>query len=182
MRVLGIDCGLKTGWAVVENGKVLESGTEDFNPRRGSSYGTLFMEYRRWLSQMIQPMRPGETRCYDLIVYEQSHMRGGAATELQINMSGRVQEIAAAMKIEYIAVRSSTLKKYFTGKGNASKEEMMAKAEQFIGRAPEDDNEADGVALAMNGYDKLKGGEEMLSDEPDVPEGEVGSDTAKDLV
>lgn len=156
MRVLGIDCGLSTGWAIVEDGKVVESGVEDFRPKRGSSNGVLFLEYRRWLSQMVQPKRPGEKRHHDLIVYELSHMRGGAATELQINMTGRVQEIAAGMNTEFVAVHSGTLKKETIGKGNASKDEMKKWSEQFLGRAPEDDNEADAVALATYGCNKYE--------------------------
>ena len=158
MRILGLDCGLSTGWCILEKGKVVESGVEDFRPRRGSSNGMLFLEYRRWLSMITLPMPGKETKkkAFDLIVYEQSHQRGGAPTELQTNMTGRVQEVGAAMKIPFTAVHAATLKKETTGKGNASKEDMKKWASRFLGRVCEDDDEADAIALAKWGYDHYK--------------------------
>lgn len=152
MRILGIDCGLKTGWCVWDKGKVVESGVEDFRPRRGSSNGMLFLMYRKWLSEMTLP--PGirtQTKAFDLIVYEQSHMRGGAATELQVNMTGRVQEIAAGMKIEFVAVHTGALKKFALNKGKGSKADMVKAASRILGRECEDDNEADAIFCAKWG-------------------------------
>jgi hypothetical protein len=168
----------------VEKGNVIESGTEDFRPRRGSSNGTLYMEYRRWLSMMVPPTRKGQDPCFDLIVYEMSHQRGGAATEHAMNMTGRVQEIAAAIGIEVLGVHTATLKKETVGKGNASKQDMVNWAQRILGRAPEDDNEADGIALAMWGHeryaeieDKAEPDSEGAESSPENPEsGEAGGD------
>ena len=158
MRILGIDCALITGWCIMEKGRVVESGVEDFKPRRGSSNGMLFLEYRRWLSMIMLP--PGsrtQTKAFDLVVYEASQgYKSGAAAELQMNMTGRVQEIAAAMKIEFVSVPPTTVKKELTGKGNASKDLMKKFAAKILGRECEDDNEADAVALAKWGYDNYE--------------------------
>ena len=156
MRILGLDCGLKTGWCIFEKGKVVESGVEDFKPRRGSSNGMLFLEYRRWLSMIMLPKPGQETKkkAFDLIVYEQSHMRGAAPTELQVNMTGRVQEIAAGMKIDFVPVHTATLKKSATDKGKASKEDMKKAASRILGRVCESDDEADAVLLAQYGWDE----------------------------
>jgi len=110
----------------------------------------LYMEYRRWLSQIMLPIHAEKKpKPFDLIVYEESHQKGQAAREMLTNMTGRIQEIAAAKKIEYVGIPASTLKKNMTGKGNASKEDMMKIAAKFLGRVCEDDNEGDAICMAM---------------------------------
>lgn len=159
MRVLGLDSGLRTGWAIVEDGKLLESGVEDFVPRRGNSYGILFMEFRKWLSQMIRLAEMDEKHSYDLIAYEQSHLRGGAATEINLGMTTRIEEKAAEVKIECVAVHTQTLKLHTTSKGNATKAAMIAWAQTKLQeRDIIDDNEADAIALAFYGYQEYKNG------------------------
>lgn len=49
-------------------------------------------------------------------------------------------------KIPYEGVPVGTIKKYATGKGNASKE-MMIEGVKALGYDPVDDNEADAIAL-----------------------------------
>ncbi len=49
-------------------------------------------------------------------------------------------------QIPYQGVPVGTIKKHATGKGNASKEEMVASA-RVRGHTPVDDNEADALAL-----------------------------------
>lgn len=144
MKVLGLDTATKTGWAIFDSasGRIIESGVQDFAKRRGESNGLMFLRFRKWLSQIIDTARP------DLIAYERAHHRGGAATEIGVNLTGRVQEAAAINGIEYASVQANSLKLWATGKGNAGKPEMIAAARKLIGRAPIDDNEADAVMIA----------------------------------
>lgn len=146
--ILALDCATKTGFALVKDGKIIESGTMDFSKRRGESNGAMFLRFRQWLSVTLQ-RTPGVS----LLVYEQAHHRGGAPTEVGVNMTGRVQEIGAAMGIEYVPVETRTLKKWATGKGNADKEAMIAASVKYLGRQPEDDNEADAVLMAMYAHE-----------------------------
>jgi len=67
-----------------------------------------------------------------------------------------VQAWCAEHGIEHAAVHSATIKKHATGKGNAGKQEMVA-AMQALGFRPEDDNEAD--ALALLDWAIVQGGE-----------------------
>jgi len=146
VKILGIDAATKTGWAFISrSGEIEESGVQDFAKRRGESNGMLFLKFRKWLSELITTCKP------DLIVYERAHHRGGAATEICVNLSGRIQELAAANGIEHSIVETTSLKKWATGKGGAGKEQMIAAAEKFLGRPPIDDNEADAVLVALWG-------------------------------
>ena len=147
MMILGLDCATRTGWALLKDGKVYESGVTDFSKTRGESNGAMFLKFRRWLSLMLD-MQTG-TNDIKLVSYEQAHHRGGGATEIGVNLTGRVQETCAEYGIEYVSVHTGTLKKFATGSGAASKELMMSTAAGHLHRQPVDDNEADAVHLAL---------------------------------
>jgi crossover junction endodeoxyribonuclease RuvC len=141
VRLLALDLGTRTGWALLENGRV-ESGVETFDVKRGESPGMRYLNFNRWLEAIVsvghQP---------DLIVYEQSHQRGGAATEVAAGFATRVQEFCARLAIEHAAVHTATLKKWTTGKGNADKAAMLAAVARRWGRRVDTDDEADAIAL-----------------------------------
>jgi len=143
MRIIAIDTATKTGWATIDGGRVVESGVQDFTRRRGESTGMLFLKFRKWLTELVEAFPP------DVVVYEQSHHRGGAATEIGVNLTGRVQEIATENGLEYASVHTSSLKKWVTGSGTASKADMIEAAKEVLGRDPIDDNEADAVHIGM---------------------------------
>ena len=136
MNILAIDTGTKTGWAIDCNG-MEESGVQDFSLKRGESAGMRFFNFRVWLERMLNkfPVK--------LVVYEQSHHRGGAATMVSVGMTTRIQEICEIRDVKYTPVHSATLKKFATGKGNAPKERMLELAIETWGAQIIDDNEAD---------------------------------------
>lgn len=283
--ILAIDAATKTGWALIREGRVYESGVQDFSKRRGESNGAMFLRFSSWLRQVwfngtatddfIEREKlawaagffdgEGHTGCTqayskeyekvdgavsiltsdrismqvsqvdlkclerfvdaiggvgtingpykdkretsspiymwrvsgvnrvelvieklwpwlsdvkkkqaelaigakisnmrrfsgiqerNLIVYELAHHRGGAATEICVNLTGRVQEFATLYCIECAAVHTGTLKKWATGFGNAGKGEMMDRAAEILGRPPMDDNEADAVLMGMYAVDE----------------------------
>ena len=101
--ILALDCATKTGWAIVKDGKIYESGVQDFSKRRGESNGAMFLKFRRWLKNLLD-------EDVNLVIYEQSHHRGGAATEIGVNLTGRVQEACAEGEVEYVSTHTATLK------------------------------------------------------------------------
>ncbi len=143
MIILAIDAATKTGWCILKDGKVYESGTMDFSKKRGESNGAMFFRFRNWLNMILYSVK------VDFISYEQAHHRGGAATEICVNLTGRIQEACAERNIEYVAIHSGTLKKWATGHGKAEKGSMMERAGELLGRAPIDDNESDAVLMAF---------------------------------
>lgn len=140
--ILGLDVATKTGWCLMRDGQVYESGVQDFSRRRGESNGAMFLRFRTWLNSLIDQAEP------KIVIYEQAHHRGGAATEIAVNLTGRVQEACAEQAIEYATVHTATLKKWACGHGKADKGQMMARAVTYLGRKPLDDNEADATLIA----------------------------------
>ncbi len=139
MNILALDCATRTGWACLLDGNI-ESGVQDFTKKRGESNGILFMRFNKWLRE-ITPFN------VQVIAFEQAHHRGGAPTEICVGLTTRVMEFAASIDAEYMAVHSASIKRQATGKGKASKADMMLWFERTVGRPAIDDNEADARAL-----------------------------------
>lgn len=145
--ILAIDAATKTGWCLIKDGKIYESGVQDFSKRRGESNGAMFLRFRNWLSRLMDLN-------VKFVVYEQAHHRGGAATEICVNLTGRVQEACAEKGVEYATVHTGTLKKWACGSGKADKDQMMARAVALLGRPPLDDNEADACLMGAWAYEE----------------------------
>ena len=150
MNILALDTATKTGWATFFDHRV-SSGVQEFGLRRGESAGMRFLRFRAWLKKMAE-YAPGKI---DLIVFEQAHHRGGAATQLCVGLVTDVLAFAADIEAETMPVHTGTLKKWATGKGNAGKDEMKLEARKR-GYKPIDDNEADACLLLEYAMDSLR--------------------------
>lgn len=147
VNLLALDLATRSGWALLEHGRI-ESGVETFDVKRGESSGMRYIRFNRWLDDMLWPTPPihRDRPRVELIVFEQAHQRGGAATEVAAGFATRVLECCARHTIEHAAVHTATLKKFTTGRGNADKAAML----EAVGRRwrrVETDDEADAVAL-----------------------------------
>ena len=138
-NILALDLATKTGWAT--NLPCREGGVVNFDSKRGDSPGVRFLRFSHWLKEIIGWAKP------NLVVYEQAHHRGGAATELAVGYSTHMQSVLTELDIEYASCHTGTLKKYATGKGNASKDEMVAACRKRYCVEPRDDNHADALHL-----------------------------------
>lgn len=134
MKILALDMATVTGWAT-NNPEM--SGVENFKKRAGESRGMLFIRFESWLRDMISCYGP------DLIVYERPHARGRAANEVLNGLLALLTMACTTNTVQYTDCPSTTLKKHATGRGNASKADMMVAYREKWGAIPQDDNEAD---------------------------------------
>jgi len=146
--VLALDCGTKTGWAALRDAKI-ESGVQLFDLRRGESAGMRWLRFDAWLWELYKWFP------FTLIVYEQAHHRGGAATAVGVGFTTKILEFAALRKCETMPVHTATLKKFTTGGGKADKEEMKRAIARRWEKLFLDDNEADAYALLRYAMEEL---------------------------
>lgn len=149
MRLLALDLGTTTGWAVGEfsacepnTKKHLKSGSKSFKPTRYESHGMRYVKFLALLKELhVQ---------FDLksCVYEEVRKHIGTdAAHIYGGFVATLQTWCIENDIEYRGVPVGTIKKHITGKGNAGKEDVIMAVKQKLNIFPKDDNEADAIAL-----------------------------------
>lgn len=133
MNILALDLGTKTGYATAD-----ESGVEAFHEE---TLGGKLARFMMWVDATLLDYQ------VELVAYEQPHFRGGPATRLLLGMAGIVEAKCAEKGIRCESVHSATLKKWATGNGRASKDEMRGAAQKFSDKAWIDDNEVDAYLM-----------------------------------
>jgi len=150
IRIVGIDPGTRCGFALLEGDRVIASGEWDLTPRRYESSGMRFVKFERSLGEMFDILnRHNKTKT--VVAYEEvrRHMGTDAA-----HIYGGLVAIIQAMCIkldalEYLGIPVGTVKKQATGKGNASKEDMIAAARKHWPHLPiSSENQADALWIA----------------------------------
>lgn len=114
MRVLGLDLGKKTGWAIYDGG-VLESGAFDLSgePER-------LQVYRRWFALANDILCTNED--IDCIVFEDPRFNRGFS--YIPGMTAMLTVLADEEGIPIFPATVQEVKMHATGKGNASKDQM----------------------------------------------------------
>lgn len=142
MNVLALDLGTTTGWALGGNERTVTSGTVSFKPGRFEGGGMRFLRFRGWLDEFLRCAGP-----IGAVYFEE--VRRHAGVDAAHAYGGFLATLTAwceAASIPYAGVPVSTIKRHATGKGNADKAAMIAAA-RTRGFAPQDDNEADALAI-----------------------------------
>jgi crossover junction endodeoxyribonuclease RuvC len=138
--LLALDLGTTTGYKV-GYAKSAVSGTFDLRPSRWEGGGMRGVKFRTKLNEMHAAFTI--TR----VVYEEVHRhRGTDAAHIYGGLLMILTSWCEENSIPYEGVGVGTIKKFWTGKGNADKAAMIAEAERR-GFSPSDDNEADAIAL-----------------------------------
>jgi len=137
MNILAIDPATQLGFAH-NKGKTLKHGSESFHNKKWDGAGARFLKFKAWLESFEE---------LDCIVYEAveahtstyaAHAYGGWVAVLQAFCEER--------SIPYTGYPVGTIKKSFTGNGNASKKMMVDEARNR-GHNVVDDNAADACAI-----------------------------------
>ena len=139
-RILALDLGTTTGWAVGYPGNVM-SGVWNLKPQRFEGGGMRFVRFHEHLHKLVQALGFHE------VVFEEVRAHKGVdAAHVYGGLMATLTRWCEETGTPYAGVPVGEIKKYWTGKGNANKSQMIAAAEA-LGFKPVDDNEADALAL-----------------------------------
>ena len=141
--LLALDLATKCGWALGAGKAKPRHGTAEFVNKKWDGAGVRFIKYEAWLRSMLTDHE------VDLVVFEgvRAHLASAVdAAHLYGGWLTLTQKICEEMAVPYTAFGVTEIKKFWTGKGNAKKEDMIAEARKR-GLDPEDDNAADALAI-----------------------------------
>jgi hypothetical protein len=141
VRLLALDLGTHTGYAIGGKGEPTLSGCLDLRPRRFEGGGMRFVSFRGHLQNLLAGV--------GLVVFEEvrrhlgtdaAHIYGGLVAILTSECENRY--------IPYQGIPIGTIKRHATGKGNADKPAMLASARaKWTDRRIDTDDEADALWL-----------------------------------
>jgi Holliday junction resolvasome RuvABC endonuclease subunit len=139
---LALDLGTTTGFACGEPGiGAIVSSTWNLKPARFDGGGMRYVKFRQRLDELHAAMG------FEIVYFEEVRRHAGTdAAHVYGGLMATLQSWCEDKKIAYSGVPVGTIKKFWTGKGNAPKDVMIAKARER-GFEPDDDNEADALAL-----------------------------------
>ncbi len=146
--VLALDLGTTTGWAVHLADNSVTHGFINFKPQRFEGGGMRYLRFRRWLDEVLaatadQSLSSG----LGAVFFEEVRRHLGVdAAHVYGGLLATLTAWCEHHRIPYQGVPVGTIKRHATGKGNASKAEVIA-AIQAAGHMVTDDNEADALAV-----------------------------------
>lgn len=145
-NVLALDLATRCGWAYAMRDGKQRSGTELFKPGRLDHNGQRWAQMRAWLSEVAREM--GEIH----VVYYEDVKRhvSNLSARVYFGYLAILEAWCAANNVRLVGVGVGTIKKHFTGFGNATKEDMIAEAKRR-GFKVIDDNHADALAILSYG-------------------------------
>jgi Holliday junction resolvasome RuvABC endonuclease subunit len=142
--LLCLDLGTSTGWALRSECGSITSGSVHFKPGRFEGGGMRYLRFKHWLTETKN--LSGQIGA---IYFEE--VRRHAGVDAAHAYGGFLAHLTAWCEhhgIPYEGIPVATIKKSATGKGNADKKAVIA-AVQSKGFHPQDDNEADALALLL---------------------------------
>jgi Holliday junction resolvasome RuvABC endonuclease subunit len=141
MAKLALDLGTTTGFAWTAANGCVVSGTWDLRPKKFEGGGWRFIKFQQYLDA-LHALQPIEMVWFEAV---RRHI-GTDAGHVYGGLMGKLQEWCDRQGVPYQGVPVQTIKKEWTGKGNAKKDAMIAEC-LSRGFEPHDDNEADAIAL-----------------------------------
>ena len=156
MRIIGIDPGTHCGYAWSDDGKIHHelSGVWDLTPKRFEGGG---MRFLRMSNQFETLIVGGPDECAVFFEEVRRH-RGVSAAHIYGGIVAVITRICEQYMIPYEGIPVGTIKKFATGKGNASKEQMIDAANDKFSphdRLITDDNQADALWILGAGMERI---------------------------
>ena len=150
--ILALDLGTTTGWALQQRDGSITSGTQAFKPGRYEGGGMRFLRFKRWLNELH-----GLAPALGTVYFEEVRRHQGMdASHVYGGFLAHLTAWCEHAGVPYQGVPVGTIKRFATGRGNATKEAVIA-AVRARGFAPADDNEADALALLLWAVDARGG-------------------------
>lgn len=154
ITITALDLGTVTGWArYATTDGTPHSGWQSFKPSRYEGGGMRFLRFQRFLPTVI-----GTDPSTSAVWFEEVRRHAGTdAAHVYGGLLATLTSYCEQHDIPYQGVPVGTIKKHWTGKGNASKPDMIHACIDR-GYVPENDNEADAIALMHYVLDTQMGG------------------------
>lgn len=143
MNILALDLGTTTGCAHVGEAGVISNWSWNL---RGGRFEGGGMRYVRFEQHLAETARCAQDALQAIFFEEVRRHSGTDAAHVYGGLLAVLTAFAEKNHIPYIGVPVGTIKRHATGKGNASKDDMMIAAVDR-GWDPADDNEADALWL-----------------------------------
>ena len=143
--VLALDLGTTTGWALRPPEGLIAHGFVSFKSQRFEGGGMRYLRFRRWLADL--KATTGSVQGLGGVYFEEVRRHLGVdAAHVYGGLLATLTAWCEHHQIPYQGVPVGTIKRHATGKGNASKADVVA-AMRAQGHPVTDDNEADALAL-----------------------------------
>jgi hypothetical protein len=150
--ILALDLGTTTGWALRSHDGLITSGTASFRPGRYDGGGMRYLRFTSWLTELDRLSGP-----IAAIWFEEVRRHAGTdAAHVYGGLMASLTSWGELRGVPYEGVPVGTIKRHATGKGNAPKQAMIDAA-RAKGFGPEDDNEADAIAILLWALDARGG-------------------------
>ena len=146
LNVLALDLGTTTGWAVAPRNAPMRSGSFRLDPAKLGGNGRRWIAFREWLTATAREVGGVQA------VYVEDVRRhvSNLSARVYCGYLAMLEAWCAANNVRMELVGVGTIKKAFTGKGNADKDAMVIEARRR-GMNPGCDNEADAMAILAYG-------------------------------
>ena len=161
MNILAIDLGTTTGWALSQADGII-SGSVGFavsgrsvarsvaKSANSVNSGIRFLNFRNWLIGMFAKHQ------IDTVAFEMVHNHKGVyAAHIYGGFLATLETVCFEQQATIVPFGVKVIKKFITGNGNASKQDMID-AVVSLGFKPIDDNEADSIGLLLLALDAHK--------------------------
>jgi len=146
IKILAIDQASKCGWAISNN----IYGEWDLKTRKDESSGMKGLRFKSKLKEIC------ELEKIELIVYERIAGRFKNALIHSAKLVAIIETYCEDNNINYRAYSAKEIKLFATGKGGASKQQMIKHAHDKLGYIGDSDNEADALWILHLAKDEYK--------------------------
>lgn len=145
--IIALDLGTQLGWSTLDVNGNVRHGSISFHAKKTDGAGQRWLKFSAHLSALRRDLGEIHAAYYEHVMAHgtkqfpntiAAHVYGGFLAQLEVFCD------VNRIRLEKVSV--TTVKKVWTGFGNATKDEMVAEAKRR-GFRPTDDNAADSLAI-----------------------------------